>query len=129
LIFQWIGIVEYIPCCTAPALHWCLLPATRLASRKILTEQKIKKRTGPALWLLCGSNLATECIKKAERTRNVLGIHKRKQNIHSIHRGSRNVLSISTVEDYQKVTQNKYATQEVHIVYIKKTKVHTVYTY
>ncbi len=47
-------MVEYIPCCTAPALHWCLLPATRLASRKILMEQNIKKRTGPALWLLCG---------------------------------------------------------------------------
>ncbi len=27
---------------------------TRLASREILIEQNIKKRTGPALWLLCG---------------------------------------------------------------------------
>jgi hypothetical protein len=30
------------------------LPATRLVSREILIEQNIKKRTGPALWLLCG---------------------------------------------------------------------------
>jgi hypothetical protein len=29
--------------------YWGLLPATRLASRKILIEQKIKWRTGPAL--------------------------------------------------------------------------------
>jgi hypothetical protein len=50
---QWIGMVEYIPCCTAPAVHWGLLPATRLASRKILIEQNIKKRTGPALCVLC----------------------------------------------------------------------------
>ncbi len=42
-------MVEYIPCCTAPAEHWCLLPASRLASRNILIEQNIKKRTGPAL--------------------------------------------------------------------------------
>jgi hypothetical protein len=35
------------------ALHWGLLPATRLASRKILIEQNIKKRTGPALCVLC----------------------------------------------------------------------------
>jgi hypothetical protein len=53
LIFQWIGMVEYIPSYSAPAEHWGLLPATRLASRKILIEQYIKKRTGPALWLLC----------------------------------------------------------------------------
>jgi hypothetical protein len=39
----------YIPCCTAPAEHWDLLPASRLDSRNILIEQKIKKRTGPAL--------------------------------------------------------------------------------
>jgi hypothetical protein len=30
------------------------LPATRLASRKILIEQNIKKRTGPSLYVLCG---------------------------------------------------------------------------
>jgi hypothetical protein len=54
LIFQWIGMVEYIPCCTAPAVLWgLLLPASRLASRNILIEQNIKKRTGPALCVLC----------------------------------------------------------------------------
>ncbi len=36
-----------------PAEHWSLLPATRLASRIILIEQNIKKRTGPALCVLC----------------------------------------------------------------------------
>jgi hypothetical protein len=45
-------MVEYIPCYSAPALHWGLLPATRLASRIILIEQNIK-RTGPALCVLC----------------------------------------------------------------------------
>ncbi len=38
LIFQWIGMVEYIPCYGAPATHWGLLPVTRLASRKILSK-------------------------------------------------------------------------------------------
>ncbi len=47
-------MVEYIPCYSAPALHWGLLPATRLASREILIEQNIKKRTGPSLCVLCG---------------------------------------------------------------------------
>jgi hypothetical protein len=42
-------MVEYIPSYSAPAEHWGLLPATRLASRKILIEQNIKRRTGPAL--------------------------------------------------------------------------------
>jgi hypothetical protein len=42
---------------SAPAVYWGLLPATRLASRKILIQQNIKKRTGPALWLLCGRTL------------------------------------------------------------------------
>jgi hypothetical protein len=36
LIFQWIGMMEYIPCYSALELHRGLLPATRLASRKIL---------------------------------------------------------------------------------------------
>ncbi len=31
-------------------VKYILLPATRLTSRKILIEQKIKKRTGPALY-------------------------------------------------------------------------------
>ncbi len=56
LIFQWRGMVEYIPCYSAPELHWDLLPATRLASMKILIEQNIKKRTGPALCVLSGSD-------------------------------------------------------------------------
>jgi hypothetical protein len=50
LIFQWIGMVEYIPSKSAPALHWGLLAATRLASREILIEQNIKKQTGPTLY-------------------------------------------------------------------------------
>ncbi len=54
LIFQWIGLLEYIPCYGGPAEHWGPLPATRLASRKILIEQNIKKWTGPALCVLCG---------------------------------------------------------------------------
>jgi hypothetical protein len=49
-------MVEYIPCYSAPALHWGLLPATRLASREILIEQNIKKQTGPSLCVLCGRN-------------------------------------------------------------------------
>jgi hypothetical protein len=53
-------MVEYNPCCTAPAEHWGLLPATRLASREILIEQNIKKRTGPALCVLCGYYTAHE---------------------------------------------------------------------
>ncbi len=48
-------MVEYIPCLSAPTVHWGFLPATGLASRIILIEQNIKKRTGPALWLLCGT--------------------------------------------------------------------------
>jgi hypothetical protein len=54
LIFQWIGMVEYIPCYGGPAEHWGLLPATRLASREILIEQNLKKWTGPALCVTCG---------------------------------------------------------------------------
>jgi hypothetical protein len=46
-------MVEYIPCYSAPAEHWGFLPATRLASRIILIEQNTKKRTGPALCVLC----------------------------------------------------------------------------
>jgi hypothetical protein len=45
---------SYIPCYDGPAEHWGLLPASRLASREILIEQNIKKRTGPALCVLCG---------------------------------------------------------------------------
>jgi hypothetical protein len=49
-------MVEYIPCYGGPAEHWGPLPATRLASRKILIEQNIKKRTGPSLCVLCGED-------------------------------------------------------------------------
>jgi hypothetical protein len=42
-------MLEYIPCYGAPPEHWGLLLATRLASRKILLEQNIKRRTGPPL--------------------------------------------------------------------------------
>jgi hypothetical protein len=49
-------MVEYILCYGGPAEHWGPLPATRLASRKILIEQNIKKRTGPSLCVLCGFN-------------------------------------------------------------------------
>jgi hypothetical protein len=47
-------MVEYILCYGGPAEHWDLLPVTRIASSKILIEQNIKKRTGPALCVLCG---------------------------------------------------------------------------
>jgi hypothetical protein len=50
-------MLEYIPCYGGPTEHWGLLPATRLASRNILIKQNIKKRTGPALCVLCGSPL------------------------------------------------------------------------
>jgi hypothetical protein len=46
------GEVHSLLICTSSPLGF--LPATRLASRKILIEQNIKKQTGPALWLLCG---------------------------------------------------------------------------
>jgi hypothetical protein len=49
VIFQWIGMVEYILCYSAPAVHWGLLPVTRLANRKILIGKNIKIRIGPAL--------------------------------------------------------------------------------
>jgi hypothetical protein len=68
VIFQWIGMVEYVPCYSARELHWCLLPATRLASRKLLIEQNIKKRTGPALCVLCGSKHQTSFKEKLEWT-------------------------------------------------------------
>jgi hypothetical protein len=51
-------MVEYILCYGGPAEHWGPLPATRLARRKILIEQNIKKRTGPALCVLCGLHIS-----------------------------------------------------------------------
>ncbi len=50
------GIHSLLICTSSPLVHWGFLPATRIASRKILIEQNIKKRTGPALWLLCGGS-------------------------------------------------------------------------
>jgi hypothetical protein len=47
-------MVECILCYGGPAEQWGPLPATRLASRKIITEQNITKGRGPALWVLCG---------------------------------------------------------------------------
>ncbi len=47
------GGVHSLLICTIGILD--LLPATGLASRKILIQQNIKKRTGPALWLFCDS--------------------------------------------------------------------------
>jgi hypothetical protein len=43
LIFQWIGMMEYIPCYSAPAERWGPLSVLRPASRKILIEQKYQK--------------------------------------------------------------------------------------
>ncbi len=57
LILQWIGMMERIPCYSILELHQGLLPAARLASRKILIKQNIKKRTGPSLCVLCGEHL------------------------------------------------------------------------
>ncbi len=50
-------MVEYILSYGGPAEHSGPLPATRLASRKILIEQNIKKQTGPALSVLCVHNI------------------------------------------------------------------------
>jgi hypothetical protein len=44
--------MEYISCYSAPAVYWVLLPASRLASRKILAEQNIWIRIAPALWYI-----------------------------------------------------------------------------
>jgi hypothetical protein len=49
-------MVEYIPSYDGPGELWGSLPATRLARRKILIEQNIKKRTGLALCVLCGQD-------------------------------------------------------------------------
>ncbi len=61
MIFQW--MVEYIPFYSAPAVYCGLLPVIRLASRKIVIEQNIKKQTGPALCVLCGSNRGAEGVE------------------------------------------------------------------
>jgi hypothetical protein len=50
--------MEHIPWYYAPVVYRDLLPATRLACRKILIEENIKRRTGPALYVfsLLGQN-------------------------------------------------------------------------
>jgi hypothetical protein len=50
-------MMEYILSYGGPAEHWGPLPVTRLARRKILIEQNIKNRTGPALCVLCDVNI------------------------------------------------------------------------
>jgi hypothetical protein len=39
------GLMEFIPCYSVSAVHWGLIPVTRLASRIILIEQNIKRQT------------------------------------------------------------------------------------
>jgi hypothetical protein len=45
-------MVDYIPYYGASAAHWGLLLATRLANRKILIKQNIKRQTGSALYYI-----------------------------------------------------------------------------
>jgi hypothetical protein len=52
-------MVRYIPCYSAPAVFWGLLPATRLASRKILIEQNIKRQTEPVVIDVLWGKVAT----------------------------------------------------------------------
>ncbi len=61
------GGVHSLLICTAVHWGWGLLPATRLASREILVEQNIKKRTGPALCVLCGANQFLSAIRYTQR--------------------------------------------------------------
>ncbi len=49
-----------IPSCSAPTVHWGFLPVTSLTSRKIIIEQNIKRRWGPALYGYM--YLASRCI-------------------------------------------------------------------
>ncbi len=58
MIFQRRGMMEYIPCYSYTRITPGVLPSSRLASRKILIEQNIKKRTGPALCVLYGCGTA-----------------------------------------------------------------------
>jgi hypothetical protein len=76
-------MLEYIPCLPAPALHWGPLPATRLASREILIEQNIKKRTGPSLWLLCG-NEPVRILRIHRMNLYVCGVRKRFERIFAV---------------------------------------------
>jgi hypothetical protein len=56
-------MVVYIPRYSAPALHWGLLPASRLASRNILIEQNIIKQTGSSLCVLCASTYYRDKVR------------------------------------------------------------------
>jgi hypothetical protein len=67
-------MVEYILCYGGPAEHWGLLPATRLASREILIEQNIKKRTGPALCVLCGQIFVSVPVEKRSSSRYIFSL-------------------------------------------------------
>ncbi len=54
-------MVEYIPYYSALAVHWGLLPATRLASRKIVIEQNIKGGQGQHSLYLAPWGTPVEC--------------------------------------------------------------------
>ncbi len=56
-------VYTYIPCYPAPAVHWVSLPASRLAGRKILNQQNIKRQTGPALFYLASGVLHVQLTK------------------------------------------------------------------
>jgi hypothetical protein len=61
-------MVEYIPCYGGPAEHWGLLPATRLASRKILIEQDIKSGQGQhSVYSVPKTTLCTD-LARGQRT-------------------------------------------------------------
>jgi hypothetical protein len=47
-----VGLVEYIPCYSAPPVYCGLLPVIQLDSRKIPIEQNIEIHPGPALWYI-----------------------------------------------------------------------------
>ncbi len=57
------GGVHSLLLCTSSTLG-CLLPATRLASRILLIKQNIKKRTGPAICVLCGRDYYLQYVVK-----------------------------------------------------------------
>ncbi len=68
--------MEYIPCYSAPALYWSLLPAARLASRIILIEQNINRAS--TMYLVSWSGT----IRLSYQTRLI--IHKKTPNIMNI---------------------------------------------
>ncbi len=52
LIFQWISLVEYIPCYSTQAVHSVSYLPVGYPRTKILIKQNIKRRTGPAPYVL-----------------------------------------------------------------------------